>query len=161
MSRNLIGRFLPYITLYTILLLLPIIPNNEERGKGRNEYGDDTEQCELSCASTLTGAILQPRPFFLYDIAVRFHLWLDSLDSGLASGRSIEELNPIALQLSGYLSELSREFLVLQFRVRHSVGLALMMGSSSECGDVSSRSVGSSTFSFSFWPSSYGGWSWL
>ena len=54
--------------------LLPRIPNNEEHDKGQNEYTDDTEQCELSGTPALTGVILQPRLFPLYNAAGRFYL---------------------------------------------------------------------------------------
>ena len=74
MSRSLVCIFLPYITFYTTIPLLHIIPNNEEHDKGQNEYGDDTEQCELSGTPTLTGVILQPRLFPLYNTAGRFYL---------------------------------------------------------------------------------------
>ena len=51
---------------------LPGEPNNKERDKERNEYGDDAGHYESSGSQTLPRVISQPRPFLLQFIKVRF-----------------------------------------------------------------------------------------
>jgi len=98
--------------MYYCAQLLSGKPNNKEHDKERNEYGNDTEQCEPSSPPTLSTVISQPCTFLLQRIVIGFHLELGFLDNSLIFSQGVGEVNRIALQLGGHFSKLSRELFV-------------------------------------------------